>query len=374
MKQFIKKVIKNGIVTGQRIMWMLLDTGWIRVHLINGESFWMFRFLSMTVLRKRVPAVGNNIRGTDLPVLYLQINREASYTLDCIQMWLYIVKQLGAEYYFLCDNFRLAHRVLKTCRFPDANIRFIRSKNLSVRKKAERLCSQGAMMLTEAQMTPFYHAKEHGISCFWKIDADDTMFLTAPEKIAAAMREVEAKAKTEGKAAVSYDMWFSHMAGRHWSFGVTFISGSEDFTNIFRRLKDNSWMREMSEYTDWYNLDWFFTFLMQKREIPMGVFYIDDCMFIHWGDNLRNPYNSWISEFSNGKLRYPILEYIYGKPEIGVKEIRPESWGICVGTSLEEGKRFLWNEICQMRKQPPKILKSLGNTPEDFSGNKYITF
>ncbi len=27
MKQFIKKIIKNGIVTSQRIMWMLLDSG-----------------------------------------------------------------------------------------------------------------------------------------------------------------------------------------------------------------------------------------------------------------------------------------------------------------------------------------------------------
>lgn len=38
---------------------------------------------------------------------------------------------------------------------------------------------------------------------------------------------------------------------------------------------------------------------MKKREIPMGVFYLDKCMFIHWCDNLRNPHNSWISEFTN---------------------------------------------------------------------------
>ena len=334
----------------------------------------MFRFLSMTILRKGVPTVRNNTKSADLPVLCLQINREAPYTLDCIQMWLYIADQLGAEYYFLCDNFRLAHKVLKTCSFPDADIRFIRSKNLSIRKKAKRLCSQGAMMLTEAQMTPFYHAKEHGSSRFWKIDADDTMFLAPPEKIAAAMRTVATKAQSEGKAAVSYDMWFSHMAGQHWSFGVTYINGSVDFTNIFEDLKDKNWMGEMSEYTDWFNLDWFFTFLMKKREIRMGVFHIDECMFIHWGDNLRNPYNSWISEFSNGELRYPILEYIYGKPEIGVKRIQAESWKICAGTSLEEGKKFLWNEVCQMRKQPAKILKSLGSMPEDFSDHKYIQF
>lgn len=89
-------------------------------------------------------------------------------------------------------------------------------------------------------MTSFYHTKEHVILHFWKIDADDMMFLTPPDKTAVATHKVATKAQTESKTVVSYDMWFNYMPGRHWSFGVIYISGISDFTCIFEGLKDRS--------------------------------------------------------------------------------------------------------------------------------------
>ena len=373
MKQFIKRIRKKFGLISQRIMWTLMDSGKIRVHLTDGTSLCFFRFCGKTIAKWGGTGTMYKSLKSDVPVLYLQINREAAYTLDCIQMWLYVAEKLGAEYWILCDNYRLAHRVLKVCKFPNSNIRFVRSKNFSIRKQAGYLCSLDALPLTKAQLTPFYHAKENGIERFWKIDADDTMFLAAPEKIATAMEQAARITEEKGKAAASYDMWFSHMSGQHWSFGITYISGKMDFTEIFSKLKDKSWMEEMKKYTDWFNLDWFFTYLRGKK-IPLGVFHLDGCMFVHWGDNLRNPYNSWISEFSGEELRYPIMKYIYGKSSFAVKKIQSDSWKICAGTSLEESMEFLWNEICQMRKQPMKILKCLGLTADDFAENKYISF
>ncbi len=373
LKQVAKRIWKRFVLITQRIGWTLLDSGIMRIHLMDGSFFGIFRLCGRTIAKWGNMKTVIIAPKSDAPVLYLQINREAPYTLDCIQMWLYVAEKLGAEYWFLCDNYRLAHRVLKMCSFPDSNIRFIRSKNLRILKQARYLCSQGALPLTKAQLTPFYHAKKNRIEQFWKIDADDTMFLASPEKISKAMEQVAKITEKQGKAAVSYDMWFTHMSGRHWSFGITYISGKLDFTEIFSKLKDKSWMNEMKQYTDWFNLDWFFTYLREKK-VPLGVFHLDECLFIHWGDNLRNPYNSWISEFSGEELRYPIIEFIYRKPMFAVKRIQPESEKICVGTSLEESRDFLWNEICQLRKQPLKVLKCLGLDSNSFANIKYIKF
>lgn len=373
MKMSAKRTWKRLALKIQRHFWILLDSGKIKIHLMDGSYCWIFRCCGRTIAKWGDVKAARVIPKEDAPVMYLQINREAPYTLDCIQMWLYVAEKLGAEYWFLCDNYRLAHRVLKSCSFPDLNIRFICSKNLHIQKQAEYLCSQGALPLTKAQLTPFYHAKENRIKQFWKIDADDTMFLASPEKIAKAMEQVVKITEEHGNAAVSYDMWFTHMSGQHWSFGITYISGKLDFTEVFSKIKDKSWMDEMKKYTDWFNLDWFFTYLREKG-VPLGIFHLDECMFIHWGDNLRNPYNSWISEFCGKELRYPIIEFIYRKPMFAVKKIQPESEKICVGTSLEESRDFLWNEICQIRKQPLKVLKCLGIDTDSFADKKYIRF
>lgn len=373
MGKFVKRIRKKLKLTIHRFLWTLLDFGKIEIKLMDGSSYWIFRFCGFTIAKWGNVKAARVDSMSDVPVMYLQINREASYTLDCIQMWLYVVKKLGAEYFFLCDNYRLAHRVLKTCKFPDSNIRFIRSKNFTIRKQAGYLCSPGAISLTKAQLTPFYHAKENGIQRFWKIDADDTMFLAAPEKIAKAMEQAIEITEAEGNVASSYDMWYTHMGGQHWSFGVTYISGKIDFTEVFSKQSDNSWMDEIKNRTDWFNLDWYFTYLMGKQ-VPIGIFHFEECMFIHWGDNLRNPYNSWISEFSGEELKYPLMELIYGKHSFAVKKIQSESRKISVGTSIEESKDFLWNEICQLRKLPLKTLKCLGLSENNFSENKYITF
>ena len=375
MKIIFKEIIKRCIIVVRRMIWRIGDSGWVRVHLMNGSSFWMIRLCGWTLLKEKGSKdISQFIDKSPTSVLYFQINRESTYSLDCIQLWLYVAAQLEAEYWFLCDNYRLAHKMLRLCRFPNDNIRFIRSKNLSIRKKARLICSQNAIPVTNAQMTPFYHAKENGITKFWKIDADDTMFLIAPEKVAQMIRKVETMSENKGMGAVSYDMWFSHMHGRHWSFGVTYISGKVDFTAIFRDLNNRAWMKKLQKYTDWYNLDWYFTYLKRVQKVPLGTFYLENCIFVHFGDLLKNPYGSWVSIFSEGKLRYPILEFIYKKLDQAVKEIQPDSWKIDLGILQKESREFLWNEICQMRRLHPEIMKDLGISASQFTSRNYIQF
>ena len=272
----------------------------------------------------------------------------AGYTIDCIQHWLDIVDSLNADYYIVCDNCYLKYKVLNNCCFRDTDIKFISSYGISIKKAAKNLYTGKWEKTTHALLTPFYHTKQTGIKHFWNIDADDTTILLSAEKIATALKKITDIAVQENISAVSLDMWLSRTKGKHWSFGITFINNNVDYTKIFHENQNLDWISAYRGYGNSFNLDWFFTYLRDNQIINIKSFFIDNCMFIHWGDFLVNPFYSWVNIWKDGKVHYPIFEKIFMDKETGTIDNFVD-YKISVDASIEEGAKILESKICHMK-------------------------
>lgn len=370
IKSKIKNMVKTIIKSFKKVGWRCMDTGPIDVHM-NGQIHRIIRFFGFTVSGKLDGQKGKG-GGISTPVFYLKINREAPYTLECIQMWLDIAAQMGADYYIVCDNKWLEHKVLKTCLFEDRNIKFIPSYGRSLRQTADRLYTGNWRFATHAHLTPFYHAKKMGYQSFWSVDADDTSFLMEYERTSQALIQVEQYVKEKGVSAMSLDMWFSRTHGKHWSFGVTFINDNVGFIDIFQNTVSKEWMKHYQEMETAFNLDWFFTYLKDFEDIKIETFYIERCWFIHWGNSLINPFYSWVNYWENGKIHYPILEGIYHNKEAGCLDIA-DAVRIDVRATRDEGMRILENRICKSRYFQSQQRRLFQN--QDFAGDKdYLRF
>lgn len=307
--------------------------------------------------------------GIKQPVFYLKINRDAPYTIECIQMWLDVIKAIGADYYFVCDNKWLEHKVLKSCFFPNRDIKFISSFGKNRIHNAENLYTGNWKNATYAHLTPFYHAKQNGYENFWSIDADDTFFLMNADRTALALKYAQNYALDSRMDIISLDMWLSRTCGRHWSFGVTYVdAGRVDYTEIFDNIGSRAWMGSYNDIEEIFNLDWFFTYLRDKKEINVGSFYVEGCWFVHFGNFISNPIYSWINYWESGKIHYPILESVYNNEEIGCLNIADKIFSIDVGASKEEGMKILENRVCKSRYFKKKQHKLFNN--ETFANNR----
>lgn len=79
-------------------------------------------------------------------------------------MWLDIVYEMGKDYYFVCDNKWLEHKILKRRRFYDKDIKFIPSYSYRIMRVADKLCSEYWKFATYAHLTPFYHSRKKDIN------------------------------------------------------------------------------------------------------------------------------------------------------------------------------------------------------------------
>lgn len=283
----------------------------------------------------------------DAPVFYLKVNRIADYTLRCIQEWLNIVYEMKADFYFICDSDLLRHMILNTCRFQDGDIKFLKSMRKELKHTAKNLYTGHWKNATYAHLTPFYHAKNNGIKRFWNIDADDTMFLLEPQLVSKILKKVEMESDQKGIAANSLDIWRSKTFGVHWTLGILYINGMEDFCRIFEANRNLSWTREYEAVTDAFNLDWFMSSLAKKEDINIQSFYVDNAMFIHWGSFILNPFSASIFSWKDGKLVLPIQKNIFDD-ELGEVEIA-DCLKIDIGLSGKEGNVFWKNEVSVQR-------------------------
>lgn len=265
-------------------------------------------------------------------------------------MWLDIIQELGADYYFVCDNKWLEHKVMKLCIFRDLDIKFIPSFHKNKIHKADYLYTGFWRNATYAHLTPFYHAKQNNIAKFWSIDADDTFLLMKAERTAKALKQVKDYADFDEMDIVSLDMWLSRTFGQHWSFGVTYVDTTKtDFVDIFENISSSDWMDSYKEIEEVFNLDWFVTYLRDKTSIKVGSFYIDNCWFVHFGDVIGNPIYGWVNYWKDGWIHYPILEYVYNNRQTGCLPICNEAERIDVGASEKEGMKLLENRISKSR-------------------------
>ena len=342
----MKSFKKNIVLSIKKLGWRIMDTGKIEIKTENG-SFNQIRFMGSGYWKHMIHA---NRGGIEQPIFYLKINRDAPYTIECIQMWLDVIKDVGADYYFVCDNKWLEHKVLKSCFFPNDDIKFISSFGKNMIRNAENLYTGNWKNATYAHLTPFYHAKKNGFNNFWSIDADDTFFLMNSERIATALKCVQNYAFESCMDITSLDMWLSRTCGQHWSFGITYVDTTRvDYIGIFDTVSSQAWMKSYSDIEEIFNLDWFFTFLRDKTEVNVGSFYVNHCWFVHFGNFISNPIYGWINYWDSGKIHYPILESVYNNMEIGCLNIANNVFSIDVGASKEEGMKILENRVCKSR-------------------------
>lgn len=303
------------------------------------------------------------------PIFYLKVNRQAEYTLMCIQHWLNILGRMNAKIYFVCDNVYLERDIVRALVFPLSDVEIIPSMRKRLSNIARNLYTAGWGNATYAHLTPFYHAKDNGYEHYWTIDADDTSFLLNPGRVCSILEKAEKLANTEGISALSLDMWRTRTLGRHWSFGIVYVNDNVNFCQVFEDTKNMDWMRNFSDLDVVYNLDWFFNYLKHYREIKIESFYPDNCMFIHWGNFLRQPLFSSVYIWKNGKLIFPILRYVYQNERLGIYDIA-ECYKISINATIEEGTCFLENEFAKFGLFPEQV-KRLHNIQEFKPNTKF---
>ena len=339
----------------------------IKIKSVNGKSR-MYKFCGFGVLKFDIldgktkisfPHI-NNVKN-DKPVFYLKINRNDNYTFINLQHWLDIIYEIDADFYIICDNDKLQSNVLKRVEFRDSNIKFIKScKNKKTKKCIKNIATKLWTKAAYAHLTTFYHARQNGIKEFWNIDADDTCFCLQPKVCAKALTEVEAYARKNDISAFSLDMWRSRTKGKHWSFGVTFIRENVDYLNILEQNSDFKWMETYKNYDTNWNLDWFFTYLKDFRNVKIETFYIENSIFFHCGDMIYNVIGSNISYWHDGLVDFPVLSEIYGDNELGILPI----YNDCIKFDIGITKEFCLNyamENLTLLKSFHKNLKNLHN-------------
>ena len=304
-----------------------------------------------------------NDNSNNCHVFYLKVNRIDHYTYVNLQHWVDIADALNAKLYIICDKKKLQKRILKRIYFYSSNVEFIKSyKNKRLKNIVKYIATGNWDKACYAHLTTFYHAKKHGITNFWNIDADDTTFCMSPDMCAQAINQVEEYACNNNINVFSLDMWRSNTAGRHWSFGVTFVRDSSKCFNLVEEYCSDNWKNGYEKYVVSYNLDWFFTYLKDKNYLAIETFYIENCMYIHWGDFLYNILGSNVSLWHNGKIYYPIVTEIFGDKNLGILDISSDCIKFDIGIQKENCQNYAIKNLTCLTHLPVQI-KRLHNVP-----------
>ncbi len=255
------------------------------------------------------------------PVFYLKLNRRDRYAFVCLQHWIRIVDILNADFYIICDNKNLELDILRRVEFRNSDIKFLHSYKNPLKKIVTKNISKRWRKAAYAHLTTFLHAKKNKIENFWNIDADDTMLLVKPQTAAEILGQAANYAQKNDLSTFSLDMWRSRTEGKHWSFGVTYTRQNIDYFSLFNETKNSDWQRHYEPYCGDYNLDCYFTYIKDFKNVKNESFYIENLHFIHWGDFLYSVIGSYICFWKNGKLNFPILSDIYKNNDLGTIQI-----------------------------------------------------
>lgn len=355
-KNKLKAVLKqmfSGINRGFRKIAKRLDLGFIHVikirtyHIdaLHRQVYYVFIF-GKQVYPGKQKIHTNTWADPDQPIIYFKINRIADYTISCIQQWVDVAYQMKADFVFVCDNTQLEYQVLNGVKFPSSDVKFIPSMKGALRRICKAISTPIWEKAACAHLTPFYHARKNGIKKYWAIDADDTMFCLLPKRIAEVLHQAQRLGKEADMSVLSLDMWHSRTLGRHWSWGIAYINENVDFFRIFDEERDLSWVmagdypyRQGSGET---NADWYFTYLKLHKGVRAETFYVDESMFIHWGNFVKYPsMTAAVYYWSKGKLSYPIYRYVHGDEKFGYIDIASDCFRIDIAVTREEGMRYL---------------------------------
>lgn len=291
----------------------------IKINLKNGKSR-LIKIMGIPIIQydkidnKKtyyLPLLRKENIKKEKPIFYLKINRQEDYTFICLQHWIDVVSEMNNDYFILCDNEILKRNVYKKIIFPNSNIKFIKSnRGKYLQKLVKNIATKFWKKATFAHLTTFYHAKKNSFQNFWNIDADDTLFCMNIKTLVNHLKDIEKYADSNNIASFSLDMHRSRTNGIHWSFGITYTKMNIDWFKILEDNKDTSWQENYEKFDYEFNLDWFFTYLRDTKNIKNETFYINNSSFIHWGNFITNIIGSGIFRWQNNRLKFPIIQNI----------------------------------------------------------------
>jgi len=275
-------------------------------------------------------------------VFYLKLNRCIDYSIRNLQSWINMLKKYeGSIVYILCDNEALIERIKNEIRFDSVVCEYIKSiKREEDRDLMESVAIPRWYNAGYAHLTPFIHARQNGFERYWNIDADDTMFGLDSDRLFEALRRVEKYAETNEIDLFSLDMWRSRSNSIHWSFGITYTNGMVDWVSIMR--KHSGYVNGSKFFSNWNhpkNIDEYFTYIKsEEKSVKIETFYIENLLFLHYSDDfIMNPITSGVYRWKAGKLKFPIIQNVFGCNTLGEIDIASDVVKIDIGIDDIEG-------------------------------------
>lgn len=282
-------------------------------------------------------------------VYYLKVNRLIDYTITNLQHWIKTLALMDdATYYILCDNDKLIDEINNKIDFKGTVPRYLKSiKRAEDEELMDRIAVPKWHNAGYAHLTTFIHAKENNIERFWNIDADDTVFCLSYKRLASLLNKVEQYAVINNVDLFSLDMWRSRAeaaGGEHWSFGITYTNNSIDWISVIKKnMYYTTPCRLFRGCMHPKNIDEFFTYIKEnEKTVKIETFCFNNLLFLHYSDDfIVNPVSSAVLKWSDGKVVFPILYYIYGCDSLGSIPIAHDVIRMDMDITEQEGRNFL---------------------------------
>lgn len=273
--------------------------------------------------------------------MYLKINRSEYYAFRNLSRWIDVSYLLDRDCYVLCDQDELIEKIRSEILLSGI-CKFIKSDKGSRNKKIVENISNGNWEnAAYAHITTFSHARTHQYSCFWNIDADDTMLCLTVDRMKEFLENVEAYAEKNSVDCFSLDMWRTKWQGEHWSFGITYVCGRRNWIEEMSARCEDGEYRSLESGMN-YNIDCFFSYLKSKTKLKIETFYFENLKFIHYANDFFNGLiSSAFYHWKEGKLFYPIMQACVGLGEMSAYNVYSDIIKLDIGIKDDEAKNIL---------------------------------
>ncbi len=294
-------------------------------------------------------------------IYFLKINTDTKYAYRNFQLWInnIFTKDNNPLIVTVCDNDLIADKLEKNIEWHDTKHELIQS----YRKETKNIISKIANKKWEnagfAHLTPFYYSKNNGLPEFWNIDADDTLMCVDDVSAARVMEQIENEAKKNKIDIFSLDMWRSRSKGKHWSFGITYVSGGVDWIEKIKECTYEGINIEFSDRVRPKNIDEFFTYIKNHdASVNIGSFYVKNLMFVHYSEDfLYNPIQSSVYKYGDGVIEYPLLLSIFNVKTMGKIPVYGDVNPIDIDIHMSDCEYFL-AKISNYTEEAENLLES----------------
>lgn len=283
----------------------------------------------------------------DQRVFYLKVNRVHQTSFNCIQQWLDIADKLNAFCYFVCDNKQMEYEIFNSkspCYFyPGVGFQFIKSDRVTLKTQISTILSNVEryklwQRIAYSMMTPFTHALKNGYKHSYNIDADDILLMGDPRLIAQAFIEMENQAEKHDIDCFNLDMFVSKSFGAHWSFGVVYMRAPQKCLDVMKknldwRSKSDLHKKFKINYLDTFNfnVDWFFTYLRDSRQLNLKTFCVNNLLICHMPDIAITRHWAFVFQWKNDNIYFPLLDHLYNDKKWATIPIANGIFSIDVG-------------------------------------------